>query len=292
MVRQRLVERVDEHLHAALGLLAALHADERIAELGDELRRVRGGRRRSILLEALESLVGRSERDRIVPLLEERPLDARVRIASGSLGGDVPDLERTVGALLADPEDLARGLAAAVAALDRPSDLRDDPGVKPVEIALQLRSLPIFAGLTTRQLVDLGRIVKEERHAPGSLIAREGAFDDCLYLLLEGVVRVTRGGALLTELGAGRFFGEISVFEGGVRSASVTALSHVRALRLERDDLIALMEDLPGVAIGICQALSRRVRELTKRLEEVTMRPDADSGPAPARGPGPEATAS
>jgi len=289
MLRQRLVERVDEHLHAALGLLAGLHDDDRIGELGEELRRVRGGRRYSVLLEALESVVGSRERGRLVPLLEEGSLGARARVAAAALGRGVPGLEAAVSALLVDREDLAR--AFATAAVARRSDLGDHRDVRPVEIALQLRSLPFFAGLTTRQLLDLGRVVKEERHTPGSCIAREGALDDCLYLLLEGVVRVTRGGAFLIELGPGRFFGEIAVFEGGARSATVTALSHVRTLRLERSDLFALMEDLPGLAIGICRALSHRVRELTERLEEVTMRPDAEPGPAESRGPGPGAAA-
>jgi hypothetical protein len=291
MLRQRLAERVDEHLHAALGLLAALHDDDRIGELADELRHARGGRRHSVLLEALESLLARRERSRLVPLLEDGQLGARVRKASAALGRGVPGLEQALEALLGDREDLARALAAA-SALARRSDLRDHREVRPVEIALQLRALPFFAGLTTRQLVDLARVVKEERHPPGASIASEGAFDDCLYLLLEGVVRVSRRGAFLTELGPGSFFGEIALFEGGARSASVTALSHVRTLRLERADLFALMDDLPGLAIAICRGLSRRVRELTERLEELTMHPGAEPGPAPSRGPGPEATAS
>jgi AAA family ATP:ADP antiporter len=277
IVRQRLLERVDEQLHAALGLLAALHEDDRIAELGEQLRFARGGRRHSIVLEALESLVGR-ERSRLIPLLEEGDLGTRGRLAAEALGRSVPKLEEALDSLLADPEELTRSLVAGTALAGRAA-LGDHAAVKPIEIALQLRSLPFFEALTTRQLVDLAGVVREEQHAPGAAIAREGAFDDCLYLLVEGVVRVTRGGTLLNELGPGSFFGEVALFEGGARTATVEASSHVRLLRLERADLIALMEDLPGLAFGICQALARRVSELTQRLERATMRSGADADP-------------
>jgi AAA family ATP:ADP antiporter len=284
IVRQRLLERVDEELHAALGLLAAHADDDRIAELAEQLRFARGGRRRSILLEALDSLVGPRERSRLVPLLEERDLGTRGRLAAEALGRPLPKLEETIEALLADPEDLARTLVAGIVLAGR-GGVGDHAVVKPVEAALQLRRLPFFEGLTTRQLVDLGAVVKEERHPPGACIAREGIYDDCLYLLVEGVVTVTRRGFFLTELGAGSFFGEVAVFEGGARSATVTAASHVRLLRLERADLMERMEDLPSLAIGICQALSRRVRELTERLQQATMQP---GGPGGAPAPDPE----
>ncbi len=305
IVRQRLVERIDEQLHAALELLAALRDDDRIAELGAQLRFARGGRRYSILLEALDSLLGPGERERLIPLLEQGDLGLRAALAAEALGRPIPKLEEAIEALLVDPEDLARTLIRGVVQgggrESRPprgeptrgfapgeagegqhlagrAGVGDHEVVKPVEIALQLRSLPFFEALTTRQLVDLAGVVKEERHGPGDCLAREGGFDDCLYLLVEGVVSVTNRGTFLTELGPGSFFGEVAVFEGGARSATVTATSRVLALRLERADLMERMEELPGLAIGICQALSRRVRQLTDRLQEEA--PLRAAGPA------------
>lgn len=287
IVRQRLVERIDEGLHSALGLLAARQGDERIAELGAELRFARGGRRHSIVLEALESLLEPRERGSLVPLLEEGSLGARAALAAAALGRPIPKLEETLEALLGDPEDLARTLTAGTA-LAGGGRVGDDQIVKPVEIALQLRSLPFFEALTTRQLVDLARVVKEERHEAGVCLALEGSFDDCLYLLVEGVVSVTRRDVSLTELGPGRFFGEVALFEGGARSATVTTLTRVRVLRLERADLLERMEDLPGLAIGICQALSRRVRELTERLQDSAPGDGARADPGGSASGGPQ----
>ena len=83
---------------------------------------------------------------------------------------------------------------------------------------------------------------------------------------MEGQVRVTRGATLLREQGPKSFFGEIAVLEGENRTATITTTTPVRFLRLDRDDLLRLMEELPAIAIGICQTLSRRISELTDRV--------------------------
>ena len=72
--------------------------------------------------------------------------------------------------------------------------------------------------------------------------------------------------AQLAELHSGAFFGEIALFEGVARSATALAHTRVRLIRLDRADLLRLMEDMPGIAVTLLQALSRRVRELTDRL--------------------------
>jgi CRP-like cAMP-binding protein len=108
--------------------------------------------------------------------------------------------------------------------------------------------------------------VREEQHEAGTVVFREGEPGDCLYLIVEGQVRVTRGETLLREQGPKSFFGEIAVLEGENRTATITTTSRVQFLRLDRDDLLRLMEDLPAIAIGICQTLSRRVSELTGRV--------------------------
>jgi hypothetical protein len=267
LVRQRLAERVEEELHTALLFLAAIRDEDRIAELGDLLRRAGGGRRYAILLEALEAVLGTRDGRTLVPLLEERDLGVKGRAVAADLGLPIPTLEAAVEQLLHDPEELTRTLAEGTVLAVRPN-VDHDPGVlKPVEIVLHLKTLPLFEGLTTRQLMDLAGVVREQVHPAEVAVVREGDYDDCLYLIVDGMVRVTRGDTTLNRLGPRSFFGEMAVFEGAARSATVTTETRVRLLRLERADLLALMEELPGIAIGICQMFSRRVRELTDLVE-------------------------
>ena len=184
---------------------------------------------------------------------------------------ELPSREAAAHALLEDPDELVRLLARATTsageALAARAELADPRRVlTPVETMLHLRSLPIFERLTTRQLMDLALAVSEEDHAVGAAIVREGELSDCLYLVVDGRVQVTKSGKHLSELGPRSFFGEVAIFEGAARSATVQAVAPTRVLRLGRAELLRLMEEFPGIAIGVCQNLSRRVRELSDRV--------------------------
>ncbi len=275
IVLQRLGEGADEALHTALLLLAAIYNEDRIAELGERIKRGGGSGINAMLLEALDALLGPHEKAELMPLMGDRPLELRARAAAASLGVPVPDVRQATLALLEGSDELTRVLVAqtlmepgeSLARLAEPANVEDHrPVLNPVEIALHLKSLPLFERLTTRQLMNLANEVREEQHDAGAVVFREGDPGDCLYLIVEGQVRVTRGAMLLREQGPKSFFGEIAVLEGENRTATVAAATRVRLLRLDRDDLLRLMEELPAIAIGICQTLSGRVSELTGRV--------------------------
>jgi hypothetical protein len=275
IVLQRLCEGIDEALHTAILLLAAIYNDDRIAESGEKIKRGGGAGTNAMLFEALDALLGPHEKAELMPLMGDRPLELRARSAAASLRVPVPDVRQAISALLEESDELTRTLAAetllaSIGAEDRlasSEDLADHREVlNPVEIALHLKSLPLFEGLTTRQLMNLASEVREEQHDAGTIVFAEGEPGDCLYLIVEGQVRITRGETLLREQGPKSFFGEIAVLEGENRTATIATTTPVRFLRLDRDDLLRLMEELPAIAIGICQALSRRVSELTGRV--------------------------
>jgi CRP-like cAMP-binding protein len=109
--------------------------------------------------------------------------------------------------------------------------------------------------------------VHEEVYAPGAAIVREGDFGDCMYLILSGEVLISRASQYEVTSKAGELFGEMSLFDGETRLATVSAARRVRLLRLDRHDLFELMEEEPAIAIGICQTLSRHMRDSIQRLE-------------------------
>ena len=146
-----------------------------------------------------------------------------------------------------------------------------------LEIILHLRGLDLFSRLTTRELSELAGVVREETYAPGETIVREGEFGDCMYLVVEGDVRVTREGKFVTRFKQDEFFGEMALFDGETRFATAAAATRLRLLRLERHDLLPLMDEQPGIAIAMCQTLSGHVRELINRLEGRGGRDDIDS---------------
>jgi hypothetical protein len=291
LVVQRLSERAGESLHTTLLLLAALLQEDRISKLCRLLGRADDARTRAVLYEALEALLPPEDRTRLLPLLEEHAtpvnrdavaapvdrslLDAALRDAlqdddrltraflHATL--DAPTLERLGHSATEQGDELHLGAPG----LALPGDVLDDGGtrmVTPVEVILHLRSLAIFERLSTRQLTELATVVKEETHPAGTEIVREGDFDDCMFLIVEGKVDIIREGRRLAQLVPRDFFGEMAVFDGETRSATAAAATPVHLLRLERQDLFLVMDEQPGIAITICQTLSRRLREKNERM--------------------------
>ena len=297
LVVQRLEERIVEGLHTTLLLLATLLHEHRIAALSHLLTRSQDGRARALLLEALEALLPPAESARLLPLLENDNSSALAAAAARALGHKLPSFEEASRETLVDPDRLTRTFLAAtldtnmltrVGTTVRPEsfaavniaserDLEHDAPdngsgcdgnmLKQVEIILHLRSLELFARLTTQELSELAAVVREETYPPGSTIVREGEFGDCMYLVVEGGVRVTREGKLVKRFKPGEFFGEMSVLDGETRSATVTAATPLRLLRLDKCDLLPLMDEQPGIAIAMCQTLSGHLRALIARLE-------------------------
>jgi len=261
---QRLEERVYEELHTALLFLAAIRHEDRIAELGERLRDpTREKRRHAIVVEALEATLESEERLRLIPILDEGEL--LTKAADLARLHTAPSFEESLNELLKDSDELTRGVAAGLA-VAAGFEVEDHGSVDVVEKMLHLKALPVFEGLSARQLMNLARSVKEETVEAAALVVEQGDYDDRLFLVLEGVIHIVRGETLLAEMGPGDFFGEIALFEGTARTATAAAQTRVRLLALERADLLSLIEEMPGIAVVLLQTLSRRVRELTDRL--------------------------
>ena len=134
-----------------------------------------------------------------------------------------------------------------------------------IEVALQLRKLPLFQRITTRELLEVSKTTREEIVPEHGTICEEGEAGPCMYLIVDGEVEVKKGGKAIGHLTAGDFFGEMAVFEQEARSATVIAKGKVVLLRLDGADLLRLITELPTVAIGICEALTQRVQDMTER---------------------------
>lgn len=307
LVRQRLAERVDEGTRAAVSLFAALHRDPRIAELGPLLERVRGGRERAVLLEALEALLPAGQANALVRILDRTPRAQTTESSDDARGAalrralrdddsltrafvaatiDAAELERLGGMRPISEQEPAHALTPIrpIRSQNGAQTLEENPAMlSGVEIVLHLRSLTLFERLTTRELTELAGIVRELSHPAATRIVTEGDFDDCMYLIVSGKVEITRDGVRLREFGPRDFFGEMAILDGETRSATVTSLSRVRLLRIDRPDLLRVMDDRPGIAIAICQTLSRRVRELNDTLRDLQQQTTAASPEANGR---------
>lgn len=138
-----------------------------------------------------------------------------------------------------------------------------------VDVVIFLKKVPIFAQTPDDVLADVARVMEEVEHKAGAPIFEKGDAGDCLYLIVEGRVRVHDGEHTLNHLSAGHEFGETALLEPGTRTASVTAVEDARLLRLDHDTFNELMEDRPEVSQGVIRVLSRFLRERLHDLSEL-----------------------
>ena len=127
-----------------------------------------------------------------------------------------------------------------------------------------LASVDLFQSLSKRELQRVLKSAKEVAFDEGDAMVREGEEDGRFYLLLEGTARVMQGRRTVAQLGAGDYFGEISVIDGEPRSATVLAASPVRALTLARWNFRPLLDEHPAIARKVLLEMCRRVRELDR----------------------------
>jgi hypothetical protein len=259
---QRLEERVSESLHT-LAIILTARWNGGVGEIDSAIRQNRGERQRAILLEAVERSMTPREAARLLPLLEGAASPEARRSLAMKLQKSLPSPREAVNALARDSDELTRGLAQlAVATLDPPGQMLDDDTVANlVELALQLKSIPIFERLTVEQLLDLAKLLREEIHPKETIILREGQLGTGMYVITEGSVDVVHGEERVAHLDPPEFFGEMAVLDGEARSATVKAATKVHVLRLERADLLALMEDNSAIGIAVAQSLAHRLRQ-------------------------------
>jgi CRP-like cAMP-binding protein len=143
-----------------------------------------------------------------------------------------------------------------------------------------LREIGLFGALSDDVLAHLSGSLKTKRFAPGETVFREGdGAAHEMYVLLEGEMEVSkrsrRGRDMrVAILGPGDWFGEMSVLDLQVRSATVRALAPSRLIRLASEDLDALYRhDLKSYALivlNVARDLSRRLRVTDGILADFT----------------------
>jgi CRP-like cAMP-binding protein len=123
----------------------------------------------------------------------------------------------------------------------------------------QLRQVPLFSDLSTRDLGRLWDRVKLVEHRQGHTIVTEGRPGHGFHLLLEGTVKVERKNTRVA-LGPGEFFGEMSLIDQGPRTATVTTTSPVVAATLSSGEFRSWAKKHPEVLWKLLVFVTGRLR--------------------------------
>jgi hypothetical protein len=147
------------------------------------------------------------------------------------------------------------------------------PGSRPITPGA-LRRVKILAELTDAQLEHLLDFIELQRVRQWTVVVKQHDPGDAMYLILECELRarVVLGDQvmILSTFGPGDFFGEMSLFDRGPRSADVVANSDATLIKLSAVSFDKLTREAPALATPFLQAtaktLSARIRADNKRL--------------------------
>ncbi|RYZ03247.1 MAG: DUF1003 domain-containing protein [Myxococcales bacterium] len=140
-----------------------------------------------------------------------------------------------------------------------------------------LTGVPLFALLDEQERATLAERMDTVTFTAGTTLFHRGDPGDSLYVVRSGEVEIffkndTGDRILLETARAGDFFGEVSLLDGGPRTASAHVTQDVEAVEVDREDLAELMKIRPGAAMELLTATGRRLRETNEKLRRTASR--------------------
>ncbi len=140
-----------------------------------------------------------------------------------------------------------------------------------------LDGVPLFALLDEQERATLAERMETVKFAAGTTLFHRGDPGDSLYVVRSGEVEIffkndTGERILLETARAGDFFGEVSLLDGGPRTASAHVTLDVEAVEVDREDLAELVKIRPGAAMELLTATGRRLRETNEKLRRTASR--------------------
>src|SRR5207245_2855585 len=151
------------------------------------------------------------------------------------------------------------------------------PYAKPiVSVTAILQKVPLFSQLAPVELERVAEITRERSYPRNSVILFEDDPGDALYIVATGQVKVVLIGedgreVILSVLGEGDFFGEMSLIDEEPRSAHVIAMEDSNLLVIRREDFQAILQQSPGIAMGLLRELSRRLRRVDEKVGSLVL---------------------
>ena len=138
---------------------------------------------------------------------------------------------------------------------------------------LHIKNIGIFQGLPVGELAAIGMVTEEISYGAHEVVIREGERGESLYLIIEGDVSVIKGEETencdeIAALAAGDYFGEMALIEDAPRSATIRTRSQARFMVLTKQEFTRIVREHPQIALNICKALSKRIRNLHGKLGE------------------------
>lgn len=129
-----------------------------------------------------------------------------------------------------------------------------------------LARVPLFAGLSKKELGEVAAIADEIDLPEGRTLIREGDRGREFFVLVSGSAAVTRKGRKINTAEAGSWFGEIALVAQVPRTATVTSTSPVRLLVVSEPAFKGVMQRIPAIAVKVLATVGERLAEAQKAI--------------------------
>jgi len=128
-----------------------------------------------------------------------------------------------------------------------------------------LKSVPMFAGCSKRELQAIQKAGDEVTMTAGTLVIDQGQMGREAFVVLDGEVTVRRGGRKVITLGSGAVVGELSLLDHGPRTASVVCDTDCTLFVLGQRQFQRVLESNPSISLKLLGALAGHIRELDRK---------------------------
>jgi len=122
-----------------------------------------------------------------------------------------------------------------------------------------LGRVPLFAGLSKKELTQVASIADEIDLPPGYVLVEQGRVGREFFVIVSGSVRVAKNGRKVNELGDGDYLGEIALLTDAPRNATVTATTPLRALVITDTAFRSLTRRMPSISQKLLTTLAARL---------------------------------
>ena len=137
-----------------------------------------------------------------------------------------------------------------------------------------VRRAPLFTALDDAAAASLRASMDAVKIAKGSILFKEGDDGEHLYIIIDGKLKLgTSSGDgrenLLSILGPGEMFGELSLFDPGPRTSTATAVTDAKLLSLSHEKVIPWLRENPEVSLQLLTRLSQRLRRTNEAVGDL-----------------------
>ena len=137
-----------------------------------------------------------------------------------------------------------------------------------------VRRAPLFTALDDAQAASLRASMDPVKISKGGILFKEGDEGEHVYVIVDGKLKLgTASGDgrenLLSILGPGEMFGELSLFDPGPRTSTATAVTDAKLLSLSHEKLIPWLKGNPEVSLHLLARLAQRLRRTNEAVGDL-----------------------